>query len=292
MVAGAQVLFRNFLIWTVAYVPKGPVCDFADEDAVRLVFSGIHRSARRRRSAFLLVEPNLALPGDASEPLMRAGLRPGNSSIQPTATIKIDLRKSDEALLAQMKPKTRYNIRLAQKHGVSVREAGSAADLAVFAGMLRETGERDGFGIHEPGYYTRAWEIFSPPGFATLLIAEQNSEALAGIMVFSCGREAIYMYGASRNERRHLMPNHLLQWEAMRWARQRGCHAYDLWGIPPEARPDEPIESDAKNRKGGLWGVYRFKSGFGGTVVNYPPAYEVAYNRFLHWLWKRSKASA
>ena len=132
-----------------------------------------------------------------------------------------------------MKPKWRYNIRLAERKGVTVREA-APDDLPEIQRLLAVTGERDGFGVHSPAYYARATDLFLPAGLAAWLVAEHEGRMLAAIAVFALGRMAWYMWGASGEEGRNLMPNHALQWAAMRWARARGCTIYDLWGIPDE----------------------------------------------------------
>ena len=191
-----------------------------------------------------------------------------------------------------MKQKTRYNIRLAQRKGVTIREGG-IDDLAIFYELSQITAARDGFGIHTLAYYEAAYRFFAPDGCA-LLIAEIQAESkgqpepLAALMVFRQGETAYYLYGASSNRHRNLMPAYLLQWAAIEWAKRQGCGRYDLWGIP-DAEP-AVLEAEFTNRHDGLWGVYRFKRGFGGQVVRSLGAFDYVYRPALYrayrW-WRR-----
>ncbi len=140
------------------------------------------------------------------------------------------------------------------------------------------TARRDGFAIHSAAYYEAAYHLFVAAGHGSLLLAEhpaQPGRLLAGLMVLAWGDTACYMYGASAGEQRELMPTYLLQWEAMLWARQRGCRLYDLWGVPDE--DEATLEAHLTARHDGLWGVYRFKRGFGGRLVRTIGAWDLVY---------------
>ena len=139
------------------------------------------------------------------------------------------------------------------------------------------------FGVHSLDYYQAAYTLFSP-NHCALLIAEFAKEPLAALMAFSQGQAAYYFYGASANEGRQLMPTYLLQWEAIRWAKSQGCTHYDLWGIP-DADP-ATLEAQFEQRHDGLWGVYRFKRGFGGQWVQSIGAYDYVYNPLLYQFYK------
>ncbi|MCA9934214.1 MAG: peptidoglycan bridge formation glycyltransferase FemA/FemB family protein, partial [Anaerolineales bacterium] len=181
--------------------------------------------------------------------------------------------------------KTRYNIRLAERKEITVRQ-GTATDLPAFAQLMRLTGERDGFGVHATDYYKRAYEVFAPDDVA-LLLAEFEGRPLSAVMVFKNGPRAAYLYGASSNEERNRMPNYAVQWAAIQWAKERGCTSYDLWGIP-DATPDE-LEAQFSERSDGLWGVYRFKRGFGGDIRRTVGAVDRIYNPRTYKLyqWRR-----
>jgi lipid II:glycine glycyltransferase (peptidoglycan interpeptide bridge formation enzyme) len=277
--SGAQVLFRRLpLGFSVAYLPKGPLGEYAAWDSL---WPELDRVCRQHRAVFLLVEP------DASEPpnkeLLVAMQKFGKAAqpIQPRRTVLVDLSGSEEQVLERMKQKTRYNIHLAQRKGVVVNPVD---DLLGFNALMKITGERDGFEVHSPQYYRRAFDLFSPQGRCALLVAEYEGRPLAGLMVFYQGRRAWYFYGASSDEERNRMPAYLLQWEAMRWARQHGCSEYDLWGVPDV---DEAVlESHFTDRSDGLWGVYRFKRGFGGRVDRSAGAWQRVYNPLLYRLYQ------
>jgi lipid II:glycine glycyltransferase (peptidoglycan interpeptide bridge formation enzyme) len=148
------------------------------------------------------------------------------------------------------------------------------------------TGGRDGFGVHSREYYRRAYELFHPDGLCEMLVAEFEGRPLAALMVFARGRRAWYLYGASNDQERNRMPTYLLQWEAMRWAKARGCEEYDLWGVPDE---DEPaLEAQFERRADGLWGVYRFKRGFGGELKRGAQALDRVFNPLLYrlYIWR------
>jgi lipid II:glycine glycyltransferase (peptidoglycan interpeptide bridge formation enzyme) len=176
-----------------------------------------------------------------------------------------------------MKQKTRYNIRLAGKKGVTVRPWD---DLSAFHDMMLVTGDRDGFGVHSEKYYRRAYELLHAKGMCEILLAEYEGKHLAALFVARHGNRAYYLYGASTDEERNRMPTYLLQWEAMRWAKARGCEEYDLWGVPDE--DEETLETNFESRHDGLWGVYRFKRGFGGQLKRAAQALDRVYNPLLY----------
>ncbi len=277
---GAQVLFRPLpLGFSVAYIPKGPVGERAGWAAL---WPKVDALCRRYRAVFLKVEPDLWEETDPQGAVPPPGFRPSPHAIQPRRTLVVSLEGSEEEILARMKQKTRYNIRLAARKGVTVRLWD---DLEGFYRLMRETGERDGFGVHSLAYYRRAYQAFHPRGEAALLVAEFQGEPLAALMVFARGRRAWYFYGASTGKHRNKMPTYLLQWEAMRWAKARGCTEYDLWGVPDADR--ETLEAQFTQRRDGLWGVYRFKRGFGG-VLRRAPVWDRVYHPWLYrlYLWR------
>jgi peptidoglycan pentaglycine glycine transferase (the first glycine) len=300
VLAGAQILYRRLpLGLQIAYVPKGPVVDFADRELCRHLFDALHRRCRSdrpprgaRRAMLLKVEPDL-YPGDGSDEVDEAapstwaayGFRPAAQTIQPRRTILIDLAADDRVLLKRMKSKTRYNIRLAERKGVTVRD-GVDDDIHAFVRLMEVTGERNDFGIHTPDYYERAYALFAPAGMARLFTAICEGQPVAGLMAFACGHKAWYMYGASGDEHRDRMPNYALQWAAIRWARERGCRTYDLYGVPDV--DEETLEALFAGRSDGLWGVYRFKRGFGGQLVRSVGAYDAVYHKPLYWLYRQA----
>jgi lipid II:glycine glycyltransferase (peptidoglycan interpeptide bridge formation enzyme) len=212
------------------------------------------------------------------KPLCRP-LRRAPMDIQPPDTVVLSLEGDENSLLAAMKPKTRYNIRLAEKKGVQVRE-GSAVDLGRWYDLYRETAGRDGISLHGFAYYLRLFELAGAyPGRRPelrLLLAEAEDRLLAGIIIAVFGTQAFYLYGASSNEMRNYMASYLLQWRAMLLAKSLGARVYDLFGIPPR---DDPGHA--------MYGLFRFKTGFGGRFLHRPGSYDFPL-KFVPYLGYRA----
>jgi peptidoglycan pentaglycine glycine transferase (the first glycine) len=284
ILSGAQVLFRRFPLFSLAYVPKGPLVDWADRTQTRTLLAGLHRLCRAQRSVFLKIEPCAADDSSLREVITRHDGVSSHFTVQPPRTIVIDMTPSEEAILAAMKQKTRYNIRLASRKGVTVR-LGTAQDMPAFYRLMQITGQRDHFSIHSQDYFRVMFELFAPER-AALLLAEVEGEPVAGLMTLVHRTSAYYLFGASGNMHREKMPTYLLQWEAMRWAKANGCQCYDLWGIPDadEDKLEAEFRADSETPSG-LWGVYRFKRGFGGRVTRALGAFDFVYNHPLYWVY-------
>lgn len=272
-VAAIQVLVKGIRGLGFAYVPRGPAMD--DLDLLSHVLSALEAFCRSLGACCLQVD----LPVPGSPELLPRGWKKAKP-IQPQATLVVELTDPDE-MLSRMRPKTRYNIRLAMRKGVEVKARYDAEAMETFYALLEETARRDGFGIHPLSYYMEFWKQFVVRDLAAVLIAEAQNRVLAGLVVARWEMDAYYLYGGSATYGRDMMPSYLLQWAAMGWARQKGCRYYDLWGIPAEASPDLSQEEAERRRRqeGGLWGVYRFKSGFGGVLRSY-----VGVRRYLNAL--------
>lgn len=296
---GTQVLFRRLPFgWNVAYIAKGPVGQSqkaADTTSWGDLLSEVDRLCLNRRSVFLKLEPDIWQSqqlGDQGEGHAHhfhwRGIQESQQSIQPRRTLVVDLTGDEEQVLSRMRQKTRYNIRLAIKKGLV---AYPSTDLETFYRLMTETGQRDAFGVHSRQYYQRAHELFHPQGECVLLFAELRGQPLAALMAFAHGKRAWYFYGASSDAHREYMPTYLLQWEAMRWARARGCISYDLWGVPDEDL--STLEAQFTNRSDGLWGVYRFKRGFGGQLMRAGGPWDRVYQPLLYQfyrLWYKYRA--
>jgi peptidoglycan pentaglycine glycine transferase (the first glycine) len=285
--SGAQILFRRSLFITLAYIPKGPVGDNLDQ-----LLATINQECRKRKSTILIIEPDLweSKENQTLQSVLKLndikGYRFGKQSTQPRRTLVVDLEQTEDQILSAMKQKTRYNIRLAKKKGVQVK---LSSDLASFNKLMQLTGNRDNFAVHLDRYYEAAFRLFEPLGKCALLMAIFDNQPLAGIMVFQHGNRAWYFYGASSDQYREMMPSYLLQWQAIKWAKNQGCHTYDLWGIPDE---DETVlEANFSSNNQDLWGVYRFKRGFGGVVKRAVAPIEYEYIPALSKLFRylRSK---
>lgn len=280
--------------FSIAYVPHGPYVEIALEDQQEFLIA-LMEALRPRlpASVFCLrFDPPWYCP-QTIEALETAALVPRpiykkpllkSSDVQPPDSVVIDIDKSDEDMLAAMKPKWRYNIRLAQKKGVRIEAFDYSADQAEaidsFYILYEATGKRDRIALHPKSYYARLMDSSrisrstdrpAEPGTEAIpdlrvWIASHEGQNLAAIITIFFGTEATYLYGASSDEKRNLMPTYLLQWEAMRAARAEGCTSYDLYGIPPSG--EDPDHAMA--------GLYRFKTGFGGEIRHYPGCWDIA----------------
>jgi peptidoglycan pentaglycine glycine transferase (the first glycine) len=276
-IAAAAVLTRRLgaaLPVSIAYVPKGPALDWSDSPLAALVIGRLEQEARRRRTVFMKIDPDVPAEEPAGQAirsmLEQRGWRLSAEQIQFRNTMITDLTPDEETLLARMKPKWRYNIRLSERRGVVVRQ-GTAADLPAFYRMYGETGERDGFLVRPYPYYENIWVPFLKDGLAHLFLADLGGHPVAGLILFCFGRTAWYFYGASTATGRDAMPNHALQWAAMRFARAAGCSRYDWWGAPDRLEDSDP-----------MMGVYRFKAGFGGKFVPWIGAWDYPVNDALY----------
>jgi peptidoglycan pentaglycine glycine transferase (the first glycine) len=281
--AGAQVLIKSMGPASVLYIPRGPVIRDQDPEALSALTIAIDALAEQHRAVIAFAEPDSSL-GRGMPPHGKLAWQPSSVELQPLRTIKVRVDRDDDDILAAMKNKSRYNVRLAGRRGVTVRN-GDISEIALFYELLQETSDRDAFGIHSVEYYADMLGIFEDS--AALLLAEYEGELAAGAIVLKHGTEAIYMFGASSRAYQRHMPTHLLQFEAMKWARSHGCTWYDLWGIPSTDEPPNEAQSDDLNVRSGLWGVYRFKQGFGGEVFTYPGVLERQYYPSLVKLWRK-----
>jgi peptidoglycan pentaglycine glycine transferase (the first glycine) len=296
---GAQILFRNLPFGLrFAYIPKGPVLPTSTEKTATGL--GEHHSdlwrevdqiCRRRRAVFCKVEPD-AWESEKIQETQQAspphGFLLSLHPIQPPRTLVVDISGEEEQVLSRMKQKTRYNIKLALKKGVVILPSN---DIDSFYRLIQTTATREKFGVHSLAYYRQAYELFHPRGACELLIADYQGQLLAALMVFAHGPRAWYFYGASASDHRDRMPTYLLQWEAIRWARSHGCSEYDLWGVPDEKQ--DVLEKEFTNRQDGLWGVYRFKRGFGGQLRRssgpWDRVYQAPFYRLYQW-WIRGRS--
>jgi len=289
---------------SVMYVPRGPLLDWSKESLVEQVLNDLRDFAKKKGAIFIKIDPDLpvgfGVPGEEEasanstgvavrDKLKHAGWRFSDEQIQFKNTVIIDLTEDKEAMLMRMKSKTRYNIRLAKRRNVSVR-SGGVQDIPLLYKMYAHTSLRDDFLIRSEVYYNAVWETFFKADLAEPLIAEVEDKPVGAVVIFRFGGRAWYFHGMSLDEHREKMFNYQLQWEAMVHSKAAGCYAYDMWGAPDEFNKDDP-----------LWGVYRFKDGFGGQVVrtlgawDYPVRplmyrlYSQILPRILGWMRRRGK---
>ena len=304
--SAAQVLLRPYRGLAVAYVPRGPVLGPAAHPDGGLL-DEIVRHARSRRAAFVRFEPGIAQDdsraADLDATLRGAGFRTAERTLQPRSTIRLDLAPPVDQLLAGLSKGHRADLRRAEREGVSVRAATSAAEVDVLHDMLVATQARKSFGFHSAAYYRALWELFGDA--ARLLIAELDGTPIAAALVLAWGSHGIYLAAGSSSAGLEHRAAHVLQWQAISWARERGARTWDLWGIADargqvelaaaagrdRASPDMArLETAA--RRDPLDGVYRFKKGWGGQVVRMLPAYDRVFIAPAYWLWRWRRGEA
>jgi peptidoglycan pentaglycine glycine transferase (the first glycine) len=288
--ASAQVLWRKTPIGRMAYVGRGPaLSNPEDDEALRMLIDSLHDTCRAGGAVFLKVEPNAADP----RLLPSVGFRASPQTVQPRVTLMLDLTQDLDTLMQRMLDKTRYNIRLAARKGVTVRH-GNREDMDAFSALMKETAGRNGFQARTAAYYREAFDLLNDK--AVLLLAEHEGDLLSGMLLTMFNGEATYLFGGSSSHKRNLMAGHLIQWEAIKLAKEAGMERYDFWAVPTElaAHADAPeneggiaetLPLPQDSLRGDLWGVYRFKRGFGGSIRTFSGAYDYVYDRKRYWLW-------
>jgi lipid II:glycine glycyltransferase (peptidoglycan interpeptide bridge formation enzyme) len=265
------------------YIPKGPLFG-GGINSGKIILEHIKEFAQERKAIYIKIDPDTVvgtgIEGLDANPdnegvafrnyIQATGWRYSPDQVQFKNTIRLDLVPNIDVMLASMKPKTRYNIRLAEKKGVKIRP-GTMKDLALLYRMYAETALRDHFILRHEQYYMFTWELFMQKQMAEPLIAEVEGVPVAAVFMIRFAGKAWYVYGMSKQIHREKMPNHLLQWQAILRAKEVGCTCYDFWGAPSVFKESDP-----------LWGVFKFKEGFGGKVVRTVGAWDFALRPTLY----------
>ncbi len=245
-----------FLPFNVGYCPK--------VETEKIDWEQLKTVAKEHRCIFVKFEPNQPFNHLTIQPL-----RP-SKPIFATQTILLDLTKSEEEFLADMKQKTRYNVRLAQKKGVVVEERDDPEALEIFLKLQKETAQRQGFFVHPDSYYRTVWEVLRPKDMAHLLVAKVENTPVVAWLLLKYGETFYYPYGGSSTEFKNYMPSNLMMWEAIKLGKRLGCKVFDLWGATDD-------ESDP------WYGFTRFKLGYGGELTTFPSAYDLVLNPLLYY---------
>jgi peptidoglycan pentaglycine glycine transferase (the first glycine) len=263
----------------ILYSPRGPL--FSSLEALNKLSQGVRELGTKKRAFAWKVDP--ALPPEdkrwqkfVQEQRLAKVVSDSNfGGVQPKYVMDLDITPPLQDILAQMKSKTRYNIRYAARKGVKVIRSRRKQDLSVFYALLQETAARDGFAVRDLSYFESMWDYLIEAGLAQLFLAYHGELPLAGAIAFRLGRRAWYVYGASSDELRNLQASHLMQWEMIKWAKAFGCAVYDFRGVSGELDPNNP-----------LYGLYRFKEGFGATLREYVGEFDLVLNRPLYHMWQ------
>lgn len=258
------------LPWMIGYLPRGPMP--SDE-----MVAAVAREARKHRCIFVKFEPNVLVTGNkeqVSRTLLSLELKPGKPMFTPF-TFQLDLTKSESGLLAAMKPKTRYNIRLAEKKGVIAEVDNSEAAFAAFQDLTAETTKRQQFLAHSRHYRQLMWDSMKGAGIAKLLVARLGTKVLSTWVIFIFNGVGYYPYGASSDQHREVMASNLLAWHALRLAKKSGCSTFDFWGsLGPNPNPADP-----------WYGFHRFKAGYGARPVEFVGTWDLVLNPWLYTIY-------
>ncbi len=282
IVAAVSLLKRRlpYIGKSIFYAPRGPVIDFNDRELFDTLLKAINNLAREHQAILLKIDPDIPKTNTPVKQLLQdKGFRPvamgkDFDGIQPRYVFRLDITPTPEELLANMHSKTRYNTRLAKRRGVSIDSECTLDDLAIFYELLKETTVRDRFLVRSYSYFETMWREMVERGYAKLFLAYYQGQPIAGTLAFIMGDKAWYLYGASSNSYRNVMPNYLIQWAMIRWAREQGCQLYDFRGVSGDLSEDNP-----------LYGLYRFKKGFNGVFTEFVGEYDLVYNPAYYWLW-------
>lgn len=281
-VAALSLLARRIPVLgrQIFYAPRGPVGDLTNHEVMDFLFSEVRKLAREKGAIFLKIDPDVSIENHdlreylQSRGFVAAGKTEGFEGLQPKFVFRLDLTSAQETLLANFHSKTRYNIRLAVRKGVEIKENCGKEDLPIFYKILQETTARDKFLVRPYSYFEEMWDCLVPSGYLKLFLAYYQGEPIAGTLAYLFGDTAWYIYGASANAYRNVMPNYLLQWTMIKWAQANNCKIYDFRGVSGDLSEDNP-----------LYGLYRFKKGFNGTFTEFVGEYDLVFSPFYYRLW-------
>ncbi len=266
---------------TMMYACRGPVCDLDDRETFAELLEGAKALAREHGSYVIKIDPDVPSSDTAFAEMLRSfGFRSKEGgknfeAIQPKYVFRLDVDgKTEEEVQAGFHQKWRYNIRVAQKKGVEVKICGKEM-VPAFADLMLTTGVRDGFVTRQPEYFAAMLDNLGE--HCRLYMAFHEGQPIAGTLAIHYGDKVWYLYGASSNEHRNLMPNYLLQWEMIRWSIETGCRVYDFRGVSGDVSEDNP-----------LYGLYRFKKGFGGDFTEFVGEMDLVLNKAVYLFMEKS----
>ena len=283
IIGSLMVWIRKIPIFgNIMYSARGPVCDIHNMEVLKQLSEGIQQLAKKYNAIGLRIEPDVLKSDDTfREIVLNLGYKVKDNAkdfkdeIQPRFVFRLDIKdKTEEEIMAGFHQKWRYNVRLAARKGVVVKE-GTKEDLKDFHKIMVETGTRDGFITRPLSYFEKMYDNMVPGGHMKLLMAYYQDEPIAGVIPIFYGNKTWYLYGASSNEHRNLMPNYLLQWEMIKMAIARHDDIYDFRGVSGVVDKNHP-----------QYGLYRFKQGFGATFTEFIGEVYMPYNPLKYSLYK------
>lgn len=268
------VVGKNFM-----YCPRGPVLDYHDKEVLHFFVRKMKEISKKYNAIMIKIDPDVEIKErEVIDTLFGLGFRQkpltlNFEGIQPRFVSRLDITRDLEEVMNNFHHKTRYNIRLAERKGVTVR-VGERSDLNRFHDIMEDTGLRDKFVVRSLAYFQKMYDALVPPGYMRLYLAEYEGQVLSGAISLAFGSKCWYLYGASSNENRNVMPNFLLQWEMIEWAKSIGCTVYDFRGISGDLDPTNP-----------LYGLFRFKKGFNGVYTEFIGEFDLVFDSLMYKLW-------
>jgi len=260
-----------FTPWTIGYFPKGPM-------PTKTMVEQLRTLGKEKNAIFIQLEPNIQ-NNLAFNIGHLAFLQPSHHPLFTKYTFIIDLTKSEDELLKAMHPKTRYNIKVAEKHNVKIQEDNSANAFETYLKLSQETTNRQGFYAHNKHYHRTMWQIMHTAGIAKLWTATYEGNILAAWILFIHDGVMYYPYGASSREHRDVMAPNLLLWELIKWGKQHEMYAFDLWGALG------PLPAGGPDTKDPWYGFHRFKAGYNPTLIEYMGSFDLVIQPFLYKLY-------
>ena len=268
---------------TMMYACRGPVCNLDDRETFGELLDGAKALAKEYKSYAIKIDPDVPSDNTDFADMLRSfgfrGKEGGKNfeAIQPRYVFRLNVEgKTEEEVQAGFHQKWRYNIRVAQKKGVEVKICGKEM-IPAFSDLMLTTGVRDGFVTRQPAYFAAMLDNLGE--HCRLYMAFHEGRPIAGTLAIHYGDKVWYLYGASSNEDRNLMPNYLLQWEMIKWAIETGCRIYDFRGVSGDVSEDNP-----------LYGLYRFKKGFGGDFTEFVGEMDLVLNKTVYVFMEKSTA--
>ncbi len=285
IIGSLSILIRKMPIFgNVMYSSRGPVCDIHNMEVLKQLTDGANELAKKYKAIVLKIEPDIESEDKIFRDIVtnlgykiKDDAKDFKDEIQPRYVFRLDIKgKTEEEIMAGFKQKWRYNIRLATKKGVEVRE-GTREDLKAFHKIMVETGARDGFIVRSLEYFEKMYDELAPKHMK-LLMAYYEDKPISGVIPIFYGNKTWYLYGASSNAHRNLMPNYLLQWEMIKMAIERHDDIYDFRGVSGVVDENHP-----------QYGLYRFKQGFGATFTEFIGEIYIPFKPLTYSLYKFSE---
>ncbi len=251
--------------YSIGTILRGPKVDTE-------ILKNIQKIGKKENAIFIKLEPDIAKEGNS--------MQFSNLVVSPKVafyphTFKVDLTKSEEKLLADMHSKTRYNIRVAERHGVEIKEMTNDQGFKIYLKLLFETTKRQGFYLHTLKYHRDLWQVLKKTNMPHIMLASYQGKVLSAFMLFQLKDQLFYPYGASLDVHREVMAPTLLMWESIKLGQKLKCKTFDMWGC---------LGPDAKETDNGF-GFHRFKQGFNGQPFEYVGTYDYVINPTLYKLY-------